>query len=521
MINAPSPDLKLLQRRLADILQNCIEEINATQNWKDQFAHGFKRRRSIITNATKHRKRRFVFNIDLQDFFGTINFGRVRGFFVKDRSFALNPDVATVLAQIACHENCLPQGRPCSPVISNLIGHVLDLHLSKLVLGAGCTYSRYADDLTFSTNKPVFPSRIAKKIPGQPHKWEAGDELKEIVSASGFAINAQKTRMQYRNSRQDVTGLVVNRKVNIRTEYRHTVRAMAHRLFATGQFEIIQGATKYIGSLAQLHGMLGHIDRVDWYNAELNPEALSDEKEPVGIGSKENLYRSFLVFKEFYVASVPTIVCEGKTDNVYLKCAIRSLAARFPLLATPLANGPPALNIRIFKYPNTSTGRILKLRGGTGDLKNFVNLYRKELTRFKAPGQLNPVVLLVDNDDGAKQIVGLVDQITKNKPTAEKLFSHAFGNLYLVMTPPKDGGQSIIEDSFTEQTKNVVINNKRFDPGNEYETATHFGKAMFAQYVEKHVGAIDFSGFEQILDRLVAVIEAHAQRMAPQQQAAD
>lgn len=192
LINAPSPDLKLLQRRLADILQNCIEEINATQNWKDQFAHGFKRRRSIITNATKHRKRRFVFNIDLQDFFGTINFGRVRGFFVKDRSFALNPDVATVLAQIACHENCLPQGSPCSPVISNLIGHVLDLHLSKLALGAGCTYSRYADDLTFSTNKPVFPSRIAKKIPGQPHKWEAATSSRKSLAHPDLLLTPRK-----------------------------------------------------------------------------------------------------------------------------------------------------------------------------------------------------------------------------------------------------------------------------------------------------------------------------------------
>jgi RNA-directed DNA polymerase len=147
----------LLQRRLSDLLQNCVEEINQAQNRKDQLAHGFKRGRSIITNATKHRKRRYVLNIDLQDFFGTINFGRVRGFFLKDRNFALHPDAATVLAQIACHQNSLPQGSPCSPVISNLIGHVLDIHLGKLAFHNGCTYSRYADDITFSTNKGPFP----------------------------------------------------------------------------------------------------------------------------------------------------------------------------------------------------------------------------------------------------------------------------------------------------------------------------------------------------------------------------
>jgi hypothetical protein len=104
-----------------------------------------------------------VLNIDLEDFFGTVNLGRVRGFFIKERNFALKPRVATVLAQIACHDNALPQGSPCSPVISNLIGHVLDIQLSALARKTGCTYSRYADDITFSTNKQVFPPAIAKR----------------------------------------------------------------------------------------------------------------------------------------------------------------------------------------------------------------------------------------------------------------------------------------------------------------------------------------------------------------------
>jgi hypothetical protein len=139
---------------LSDLLQNCIEEINQRQKWKDQLAHGFKRKRSIMSNALKHQKRRYVFNIDLQDFFPTINFGRVRGFFIKDVNFMLHPKVATILAQIACYDNGLPQGAPSSPVISNLVGQILDIRLCKLASENGCTYSRYADDITFSTNKP-------------------------------------------------------------------------------------------------------------------------------------------------------------------------------------------------------------------------------------------------------------------------------------------------------------------------------------------------------------------------------
>src|SRR5205085_12448911 len=138
------------------------------------------------------RHRRWVFNLDLEEFFPSINFGRVRGFFLKNRDFELNVDVATVLAQIACHENSLPQGSPCSPVISNLVGHLLDMRLVKLASEAGCTYSRYADDLTFSTNKAEFPPAIA--VPSgdkgiDSHLWLPGKALEWQIQRSGFGIN--------------------------------------------------------------------------------------------------------------------------------------------------------------------------------------------------------------------------------------------------------------------------------------------------------------------------------------------
>src|SRR5258707_796255 len=89
-IKAPPERLKLLQQKLSLLLQDCLDEINAAKQRKDKLAHGFKRKRSIITNAWQHRRRRYVFNVDLQDFFPSINFGRVRGFFISDKSFALN-----------------------------------------------------------------------------------------------------------------------------------------------------------------------------------------------------------------------------------------------------------------------------------------------------------------------------------------------------------------------------------------------------------------------------------------------
>src|SRR5579871_3079973 len=185
-IKAPTEKLKLVQEKVSDLLQDCLDEINRSKQREDRIAHGFKRERSIVTNAVQHRNRRYVFNIDLENFFPSINFGRVRGYFIKNKDFLLDQRVATVLAKIACDDNTLPQGSPCSPVISNLIAHLLDIHLVRLASSTGCTYSRYADDLTFSTNKKEFPSDIAATSKEDPHLWLPGRELQRIIARAGF-----------------------------------------------------------------------------------------------------------------------------------------------------------------------------------------------------------------------------------------------------------------------------------------------------------------------------------------------
>jgi len=415
-ISAPMKDLKLLQRRLAELLQDCVEEIDQANKRSDKdkqpdrIAHGFKRRRSIITNAREHRNKRYVFNVDLEDFFGSINFGRVRGYFITNRNFRLQPSVATVLAQIACFQNALPQGSPCSPVISNLIGHIFDIRLARLAARAGCTYTRYADDLTFSTNKQVFPNQIAIQVDGKEHSWQAGAELVRLVANSGFALNANKTRMQYRDSRQEVTGLVVNSKVNVRREYRHIVRAMVHRLFTTGSFDIEHQTINQDGSVAiqkrsgrptQLHGMLGFIDGLDLYNRSNTPTGKK-------LSSKELMYKRFLIFKELYTAPRPVVICEGKTDNIYITHSIRSLAVEYPRLAEIDSRGKISIKIRRFKYTGNSTGRILGIHGGTGHIGNFIVNYKSETSRFKASGMQSPIILLIDNDSGRNSILNTV-----------------------------------------------------------------------------------------------------------------
>jgi retron-type reverse transcriptase len=516
-IKAPIDALKLVQQRISILLQDCVDEINEAKNRKDRIAHGFKRKRSIITNARQHRNRRYVFNIDLEDFFPSINFGRVRGYFIRDASFKLDKDVATVIAQIACHENALPQGSPCSPVISNLIAHVLDIHLVRLASTVGCTYSRYADDLTFSTNKKTFPPEIAEPDPTDSHLWRPGTELQRIITRSGFQINSAKTRMQYRTSRQEVTGLVVNKKINVRYEYKHTVRAMVHSLFTKGSFAVYApiekaGAVtieKREGTANQLHGMLGFIDSIDLYNKK----NVAESKDSFHLSSKELMYRQFLIYKDFYAAEAPVIVCEGETDNVYLTHAIRSLATEFPDLAEITAKGEIRLKVRLYKYPRSSTARILGLNdGGSSSLTAFIVTYKKETDKFKAPGQKNPFIILYDNDSGASNIRKGVKQISKTTVIGTEPFVHVLRNLYAVPTPLSNGAsESKIEDLFDAATKATVINGKTFNDKNNFDVAKHYGKKVFAyQVVRDRAAAIDFQGFRPLLTNLVKAIKSHA-----------
>jgi RNA-directed DNA polymerase len=521
-IQAPVSSLKVLQRRLSDLLQDCADEINTDRKLKDRTAHGFKRGQSIISNARQHRHRRWVFNLDLEEFFPSINFGRVRGFFLKNRDFKLDDDVATVLAQIACHDNSLPQGSPCSPVISNLVAHLLDMRLVKLASEAGCTYSRYADDLTFSTNKRDFPPELAVPSADEgvgSHLWLPGEALESVIHSSGFRINAQKTHLMYRASRQKVTGLVVNQKTNVPLEYRRNVRAMVHSLTRTGQFELL-GVTqregqavleKRPGTPQELHGMLGFIDYID-----------RDNKTQASVASRaksarEKVYREFLIYSMFYAASMPVVICEGETDRIYLTCAIRSLAADFPALAEITPDGKIRLKVRLHKYrPKSSTARLLDLSGGSSVLAKFIAAYKKETKRFTGPEPTEPVVILYDNDDGATDIRNAIKEATHIIPTRDEALVHIVKNLYAVPTPLTAGTDSSkIEDFFDAATKETVIRGKTFNESNGIDTDTQYSKIVFAnQVIRAKANSIDFNGFRPLLTNLVTAINQHRAAIA-------
>ena len=159
IIKAPNKSPKYIQRHLARKLQEYQLDIWKENNIHPNISHGFEKGKSIITNAKIHRNKKFVLNLDLENFFDSFHFGRIRGFFIKNKYFKLPTEVATVIAQLTCFKGRLPQGASTSPVITNLICKISDMRLLKIAKSYKLDYTRYADDLTFSTNDKLFLQR--------------------------------------------------------------------------------------------------------------------------------------------------------------------------------------------------------------------------------------------------------------------------------------------------------------------------------------------------------------------------
>lgn len=237
-IDAPIPPLKNLQRALNAVLQTVYTPHCA--------ATGFVTGRSVLDNARAHVAQRYIYNIDLKDFFPSIRSGRVFACLMSKR-LALPPALASLVSDLCCYVNgdgnkVLPQGAPTSPVLSNIVCERLDRKLQKLAKAYGLRYTRYADDITFSGNTYVFAT-----------DGRFCTLLKHIVEdEEGFVIYADKTRLEHRGMRQETTGLTVNEKPNVPRTYVKQLRMLLHNWEMNGykhaqvEFRKRYVSTKYL-----------------------------------------------------------------------------------------------------------------------------------------------------------------------------------------------------------------------------------------------------------------------------------
>ena len=206
-------------------IQTCLNEYFKEIYTPSDSAMGFAPGRSVADNARLHVGHNYVFNMDLKDFFPSISEGRVIAR-LQLPPFNFNKTIAQVIGGLCAirvvddngKENfVLPQGAPTSPILTNAICDVLDKKLRKLSYKYGLHYSRYADDMTFSSMRNVFQKDS-----------EFRAEVTKIITEQGFTINDDKTRLQKRGRRQEVTGLTVNSKANVARQYVHEIRCILH-----------------------------------------------------------------------------------------------------------------------------------------------------------------------------------------------------------------------------------------------------------------------------------------------------
>lgn len=318
-INAPISSIKIIQENLNFVLQKIYQP--------KACVHGFILNKNIVSNARSHLRKHYVLNIDLDEFFPSLNFGRVRGLFMAF-PFNFNRTVATILAQISCFDGHLPQGAPSSPIISNFICARLDSELLALAIKHRCKYTRYADDLTFSTSANKFPRDILKPDNSRDSEIKIGDKLLNIIFENGFKINSYKTRMRSNLQRQVVTGLTVNEFPNVTRKLIRQVRAMLH---AWEKYGVEKAESE-------------HLDRFDQKIRNANNKVKTCFEDVVigkinfiGMvrGKHDGIYKKFcnklvvldptakLKIELDKKEARPLIVTEGESDWKHLKSALR------------------------------------------------------------------------------------------------------------------------------------------------------------------------------------------------------
>lgn len=227
-ISAPKPALKLAQRWVLTNLLGYLE--------LEPAAHGFVPLCSIVTNATPHCGKAIVVNLDMKDFFPSVTFRRVKGLFEK---FGYSEHVAILLAllctepprvaaeldgkvyRVALGDRVLPQGACTSPAITNAICRRLDRRLTALASRHGFTYTRYADDLTFSGDHGRAVGRLLRSV-------------RSILTSENFKEHPRKTKVMRRSRRQEVTGVTVNAKPAVAREEVRQLRAILHNAVKHG-----------------------------------------------------------------------------------------------------------------------------------------------------------------------------------------------------------------------------------------------------------------------------------------------
>lgn len=562
----PCRDLKIVQKRLSRVLYdaqgdmfkhnpNYFENAQSHVPKSGAVSHAFNKGKSIMSNVEIHVRKKYIFKIDLENFFDSFNFGRVRGFFLKNKNFELSNQMATILAKLTCFEGKLPQGSPCSPIISNLIGNILDRRVVEISRIYHLDYTRYADDMTFSSNDEFFVNHIK----------DFYKKLNKIITKSGFKINSNKSKMMDYTKREIVTGLTVNSKISVDKNFRKNTRAMVDNLYKHGEF-----SNKYSSKQETMNALRGRLLFINQV-ANFDDLIVKDEKihEKSILTSQEKTFQKFLFYELFWKNNQPLIFVEGKTDVNYIKAGLMNLSEDYPKLITK-ENGFFHYHFRFVKR-NASLERLFGIKRDGAD--TFTNIFKiiggKRINNLPQNNYLEkliknfgsasmdkkklmscsnkPVVFLFDNEkkilpknneNKKGKIFPLrkaIEELKKlefadknrlelflNEPnfTNLRLVAPSFNDcesgfknkLYIQTLPLTDRARQAqytnieIEDLLVDDDLSRQVDGKKFVRESNKDNQSSVGKARFSEFIYKHYQEINFENFRPLFDELTSLV---------------
>ena len=189
-IRAPKDKLKTIQR---SILKNILSDIKLPP-----CCYGFSKNKSIIENAKIHSKNDFLLNLDIQDFFPSVHYEKVKQIFLDT---GLNEEISDIICGLTTYEYRLPQGAPTSPFLASFALSNLDYRLVQLAKNNYLTYTRYFDDISFSGNKRV----VALE-----------KDIMKIIKEEGYKVKMSKRKLFKKGEDKEVNGiLIVDKKLSL------------------------------------------------------------------------------------------------------------------------------------------------------------------------------------------------------------------------------------------------------------------------------------------------------------------
>jgi len=257
-IEAPEEELKFLQKKLNGYLQciyytlqtkaayGYIIRVRNTVNYKD-----------ILGNARQHHGAKYLLNADFQDFFHQIKTSQILGI-LQDPPFQFNKRSAHLLSRLMTKDGRLPMGAPTSPVLSNIATISLDKGLTHWAENEGITYTRFVDDLTFSTSKEPFSALHF-------------EEIQKVAQLYGFQFNPTKTKFFDDHHTKKVTGLLLNATIDIDPQFYRALNKNLKRLKTIAEVKQLLNSYRQSDLLRefkqQVDGQVNFIGMIEGYDS--------------------------------------------------------------------------------------------------------------------------------------------------------------------------------------------------------------------------------------------------------------